>query len=167
MRRRIALLIALGLAALTWPSLSSPPTAIVWNATASAPIGLYAIMRGSPRRGDLVLIHPPPPVRNLTSERGYLASRSLLIKRVVAIAGERVCRLSSIVWVQRHRVVFARTADGQGRMLPAWRGCRMLRHGQIFVVGRSRDSFDSRYFGPIDVGFVVGIARPIWMPSPN
>jgi conjugative transfer signal peptidase TraF len=164
-RRRIALLTAFGLAALTLSSFLRGPPALVWNATPSVPLGLYGIVRGSPQRGDLVLIDPPPTVRALTTARGYLSPRALLIKPVIAIAGDRVCRLHSFVWIAGHRVVIARPADAQGRLLPSWRGCRVLKPGQIFVLGRSMDSFDSRYFGPIDRLFVVGVAFPIWRLS--
>lgn len=165
MTHRIVTLAALGLAALTCPSFLPQVPSLVWNATPSAPVGLYAIERDSPQRGDLALIDPPPAIRRLASGRGYLSARSLLIKPVIAIVGDRVCRLHALVWVQRHRLVVARATDAQDHSLPTWRGCRVLGPGQIFVLGRSSDSFDSRYFGPIDHGFVVGIAHPIWTRS--
>jgi type IV secretory pathway protease TraF len=115
----------------------------------------------------LVLVALPEPVRKLAATRQYLARRSLLIKPVAAISGDRVCRLGARVWISGHAAVTARAADALDRPLPTWRGCRILSSTQIFVLSRSSDSFDSRYFGVIDVRRVVGIAVPVWTVSSN
>jgi type IV secretory pathway protease TraF len=66
------------------------------------------------------------------------------------------------VWISSHKVAVARVADAQRHLLPTWRGCRVLPAGQIFVLGSAPASFDSRYFGPIDARYVVGIGFPVW-----
>ena len=167
MRRRISIIMALALAPLACSAFVPKSPRLVWNTTASTPVGLYAILRGTPRRGDLALIDPPARVRVLAIARGYLAQASLLIKPVVAARGDRICRVGSTVWISGHKVATARVADAQRRPLPIWRGCQVLSPGQIFVLGIAIDSFDSRYFGPIDARYVVGIAIPIWTVPPK
>lgn len=167
MRGRIALLAALALVLLASPHIVSNTPLVVWNVSPSVPIGLYHVIRRTPRRGDLVLADLSEHVRKLTTARRYLAPRSLLIKPVAAIGGDRVCRLGSMVWISGHAGVTALAADALDRPLPTWRGCRILSSTQLFVLGPSADSFDSRYFGVIDVRRVVGIAVPIWTVSSN
>lgn len=167
MRRRIACLGAVALAALGGAALVPKHPRLVWNTTASTPVGLYTTLRGSPRRGELALIDPPRQVRGLAVARGYLTPASLLIKPVAAVSGDRVCRVGLKVWISGRKLATARVADAQRRRLPVWRGCQVLRPGQIFVLGIATDSFDSRYFGPIDARYVVGIAVPIWTVPSN
>jgi conjugative transfer signal peptidase TraF len=167
MRRRIACLGAVALAALGCSALVPKHPRLVWNTTASTPVGLYTTLRGSPRRGELALIDPPRRVRALAVARGYLTQRSLLIKPVAALGGDRICRVGFTVWISGHKVATARVADAQRRRLPIWRGCQVLSPGQIFVLGLATDSFDSRYFGPIDARYVVGVAVPVWTVPSN
>jgi conjugative transfer signal peptidase TraF len=167
MRRRIAVLGAVGLAALAASAFVSKRPCLVWNTTASTPLGLYVIVRRPPRPGDLVLLDPPSNVRALALRRGYVTQQSLLIKPVAAAGGNRVCRVGFTVWISGHKVATARIADAQRRPLPTWRGCHVLHSTQIFVLGRSSDSFDSRYFGVIAARRVVGIAVPIWTFQSN
>ena len=65
----------------------------VWNVTASAPAGLYRIMREPWTRGDRVAVLPGEALGADLDRRGVLAKGKLLLKRVVAEAGDRVCRL--------------------------------------------------------------------------
>jgi conjugative transfer signal peptidase TraF len=164
-RGRIALLATLAFALLASPHIVSNTPLVVWNVSPSVPVGLYRVVRRSPRHGDLVLVALPEHVRNLAATRQYLAPRSLLIKPVAAISGDRVCRLGSRVWISGHAGVTVHAADALDRPLPTWRGCRLLSSTKIFVLGPSTDSFDGRYFGVIDVRLVVGIAVPVWTVS--
>jgi len=166
-RGRIALLAASAFMLLASPHIIPNTPLFVWNVSPSVRVGLYHVVRRSPRRGDLVLVDLSEHVRKLTTARRYLAPRSLLIKPVAAIGGHRVCRLGSRVWISGHLGVTAHAADALDRPLPTWHGCRILSSTQLFVVGPSTDSFDSRYFGPIHVRSVVGIAIPIWTVPTN
>ena len=64
-------LIGLGAAALA-TTIALPPTPwLVWNASASAPIGLYAVSgRQDIASGDMVLVRVPDRWRRLAAERG-------------------------------------------------------------------------------------------------
>ena len=152
-RYRIALLAALALLLIAAPSIVHYAPLVVCNATPSVATGFYRVVHRPPRRGDLVLLALPDHVRQMSAARGYLAPRSLLIKPVAAVSGETVCRRGSRVWTSGHVSVTARPVDVLGRSLPSWRGCRVLRSTEVFVLASSADSFDSRYFGPVEWSF--------------
>lgn len=136
----------------------------VWNATASVPTGLYAIRgKASLHVGERVAIEPPPELRALLAERGYLPTGVPLIKRIAAVSGQRVCRFGHGVTIDGDFAAAARARDRLGRPLPAWFGCRTLRSGELFVMNPAApDSFDGRYFGVLRIADVIDRATPIW-----
>ena len=73
-RRRVALVALIGSTAvpLTASTLWKVPVLLVWNASASAPIGLYRVHSGGPiRSGDMVVAWTPEPARSLAARRNY------------------------------------------------------------------------------------------------
>jgi conjugative transfer signal peptidase TraF len=137
---------------------------LVWNTTASIPTGLYWI-RDKPNRyiGERIAVEPPPELRQLLAERGYLPVNVPLLKRVAALGGQTVCRIGARITIDGQLVVKARLRDSQGRALPSWSGCQRLRRDQIFVMNPAApDSFDGRYFGPLRLDTVIGRATPVW-----
>jgi type IV secretory pathway protease TraF len=68
------------------------------------------------------------------------------------------CRFGRYVFIDGKLVAKAKYLDTNHRMLPVWKGCRTLKSDAIFVLGQHRDSFDSRYFGPISRNQVLGTA---------
>ena len=78
----------------------APAPRLLWNASASAPIGLYRIDPGAtPRAGDLVAIRPSPPLGAWLAERHYLPAGVPLLKRVAALPGARLCRSGVFVTI--------------------------------------------------------------------
>jgi len=110
----------------------------------------------------LAVIRLPEPFLMLASARGYLLAGILLIKPIAAGAGDLVCRHGAIVTINGRTAALAKAGDAGGRPLPRWQGCRRLDALQIFVLSPDADSFDSRYFGPLDSRHVVGTAVPLW-----
>jgi conjugative transfer signal peptidase TraF len=162
-RRRF--LLAGVVAAATLATLAVPVSRYaVWNATASVPTGLYAIRgKASLQVGERVAILPPPELRRLLVERGYLPINVPLLKRVAALSGQTVCRIGARIMIDGQLVGKARLTDRQGRTLPSWSGCQRLRRGDIFVMNPAApDSFDGRYFGPLRLDTVIGRATPVW-----
>jgi type IV secretory pathway protease TraF len=104
-------------------------------------------------------------LRILAETRGYLRKGALLIKPIAAGAGDTVRRHGPLVTINGRIAARAGTLDAAGRTLPAWSGCFRLAADQIFVLSADPDSFDSRYMGPIDRAYVVGIAQPVWVPQ--
>ncbi len=140
-----------------------PLPRVVWNASASAPIGLYRIdPLPEPPHGALVAVKPPAPLARWLFARGYLGKRVPLLKHVAARPGQRVCRIGAVVSVDDRPVAVARSADGRSRPLPVWQGCRTLSDGELLMLNPDHaDSMDGRYFGPLPASTVLGRAIPI------
>lgn len=134
---------------------------LVWNASASVPVGLYRIDGRAPAVGDLVAVAPPPAVAAWLARRGYLPAGTPLLKHVAALPGAFVCRSGAGIFVDGRRAAIAHLADRKGRELPRWTGCRTLRGGEVFLLNPAPDSLDSRYFGPLPASRLIGRARPI------
>lgn len=139
------------------------PVLLVWNASASAPIGLYRVHAGGPiRRGDMVVAWTPEPARSLAARRHYLPANVPLVKRVAAAARDKVCAAGNAVSINGRRVALRRKSDPAGRPMPRWSGCRELRAGEYFLLMDSPLSFDGRYFGTTRRGDILGRAEPLW-----
>lgn len=140
------------------------PLRLVWNASASVPIGLYDL---DPPRGlhvgDVVAVMPDRPLADFMVERGYIGRGVPLMKHVAALPGQRVCRTGSTVTVDAVQLGEALDRDRRGRSLPLWQGCRRIAAGEIFLMNPSvPNSLDGRYFGPIPVRTVIGKATPLY-----
>lgn len=164
-RRRLAVAALAGSAII--PLLMSlawrPPILLVWNASASAPVGLYRIHPGAPaRRGAMVVAWTPGQARMLAARRHYLPLNVPLVKQVAAIAGDRVCASGSAVSINGRRVAVRRRTDAAGRPMPGWSGCRWLRADEYLLLMESSLSFDGRYFGLTRSSEMVGRAELLW-----
>lgn len=144
-------------------TLADPRPRVIWNASASAPIGLYRIHADDdPPTGALVAVTPPRPWARWMAKRGYLPEGVPLLKHVAAKTGQRVCRIGNMVSVDRHPVAFALVRDSRGRPLPVWQGCRRLRSDEFLFMNPSvADSIDGRYFGPLPATTLLGRATPM------
>lgn len=170
-RRWLFTCMGIGLAALCAPAVI-PKSAhdrlvVVYNPTDSVPRGWYRVGRVdsvvSLQVGGIVLARLPADVAAFAGQRGYLPSGVPILKRVGAVAPQSVCVRGQIVRIDGAVVAMARTHDGARRSLQAWPQCRPLAAGELFLLSNTNPaSFDSRYFGPIAVSAVLGIARPLW-----
>jgi conjugative transfer signal peptidase TraF len=166
MTRAFALGTTLAGALLMWAPVDLPtPTLLVWNASASAPIGLYRVdPLARPRVGDRVVVDPPTSVATLLATRGYLPRGVPLIKTVAALPPSRVCRHGFTVTVDGRALASARPTDRRGRELPVWSGCRTLASREVFLLTADvPDSLDGRYFGPSSTASLRGVASPFWV----
>ncbi len=163
-RRRVLTVTVLAVSVIAAMSAVDMPTRLIWNATASAPIGFYTVVPAE--RIDvpeLVAIMPPEPLAVFMVERGYIARGVPLLKRVVGLFGQRVCRIGRTITVDGVEMGKALERDRIGRDLPVWQGCRVIGDGEIFLMNwEVRDSLDGRYFGPIPASSVIGRAIPLW-----
>ena len=165
LRRRVVLaLVVLGLGLTGFSSITRPVPLIIYNGSASAPLGFYFVLPANPIwRGDLVLVKTPESVRMLAAERDYLPLNVNLVKRIVALNGDRVCAITGIISINGNTVAKQLEADSKGRPLSRWKGCRTLGANDIFLLMENvPDSFDSRYFGPVPVASIVGRLTPLW-----
>ncbi|WP_094462459.1 S26 family signal peptidase [Pannonibacter phragmitetus] len=165
MSRRLTIAMTLGAAALVIaPVLSGHAPSLVWNASASVPVGLYrTASAGRVEVGDLVAVMPPAAIADLLDVRGYLPRGVPLIKRVLALPGTEVCRRGTTIIAYDHAYGEARERDRLGRDLPAWEGCRTLRPGEVFLMNwDAPDSLDGRYFGPFPASTITARVVPVW-----
>ncbi len=136
----------------------------IWNASNSVPIGLYRVQSLDRLRiTELVAVKPPDLLAALLDLNGYLPIGVPMLKRVLALPGQTVCRNGLTIAVDGIDVGDAHERDGHGRPLPAWQGCHLIADGDVFVMNwQSADSLDGRYFGPLPASAVIGKAVPVW-----
>jgi conjugative transfer signal peptidase TraF len=88
-----------------------------------------------------------------------------MLRPVVAVAGDMVTVTAEGITVNGHPVPGSAPLDrdSSGRQLqPVPLGSYRLAPGQIWLSsGHDPRSFDSRYFGPVPVASVRGIASPV------
>ena len=145
-------------------TIGGAPPRYIWNASNSVPLGLYRLQGVSTFAvTELVAIQPPDLLAAYLDLNGYLPLGVPMLKRVLALPGQTVCRNGLTIAVDGIDVGQARERDGRGRSLPLWHGCRVIADGDVFVMNwQSADSLDSRYFGPIPASAVIGTAVPVW-----
>ncbi|MFN3263210.1 MAG: S26 family signal peptidase [Pikeienuella sp.] len=150
--------------ALIVASLPERAPRFLWNASASLPIGLYALTPpGALELGDLVAVRLPPDRADWAASRRYLGRSALLLKRVAAMPGAVICRSGGAILIDGVAVATVVVADSHGRPMPIWRGCRRLGVGQVFLLlAEIPNSLDGRYLGPTGIATIVACARPIW-----
>ena len=162
-RRWAALAATLASAGVAGAALAPHLPVLLWNATASAPLGFYWLRPAAdPAVGELVALRPPRPLALWLEAGGYVPAGVPLLKRVAAVRGQQVCRSGGRIEVDSQTQARALSHDNQGRVLPVWRGCRRLGEGEIFLLNAPPTSLDGRYFGPSRVSEVIGQAEPLW-----
>jgi len=136
----------------------------IWNVSASVPIGLYRLRPTvSFHVTELVAVQPPEPLATFLDLNGYLPVGVPMLKRILALSGQTVCRIGLTISVDDVAVGEARDRDGRGRPLPKWQGCRVVGGGELFLMNwQSDDSLDGRYFGCLPASAVIGRALPVW-----
>ena len=97
-------------------SVFHPAPKLLWNASASAPLGLYRIEpERDPPPGALVAVTPPQRLARWMAERPYLGEGVPLLKHVAGKAGQRICRLGDSVSVDRRPVAVRCAGNGRAR----------------------------------------------------
>jgi conjugative transfer signal peptidase TraF len=136
----------------------------IWNASNSVPIGLYRVQPATRLAvTELVAVQPPDLLATFLDLNGYLPIGVPMLKRVLALPGQTVCRKGITIAVDGIDVGEARQRAGRGRRLPVWHGCRVIAAGDVFVMNwQSADSLDGRYFGSLPASAVIGRAVPVW-----
>jgi conjugative transfer signal peptidase TraF len=141
-----------------------PVPVLIWNASASIPIGLYEVRpAGKLNVTELVAAYPPEKLGAYMAKRRYLPRGVPLLKRVLALPGQTVCRTGRTITVDGIAMGLALERDYRGRPLPIWQGCQVIAKGDVFLMNwQAPASFDGRYFGSISAASIVGHAEPIW-----
>lgn len=145
------------------------------NFTPSYPLGLWHIeaLGRDAVVGDLVFVCPPAtPAFATAFERGYIRRGlcpgwfSPLIKTVVATEGQSV-DIGDHVSVDGRPLAHSevRRSDAEGRAVTAWSG-GAIPPGNLYLHSDFAGSYDSRYFGPIPAGGLLGLAVPVFTVDP-
>ena len=164
----VVVLSTVGIAALVGTIFVQPVPRWVYNPSESVPTGWYRIdpahrRHDSLRVGSVVLTRLPVEAAILADKRNYLPIHIPLLKRVSAVAPQHVCIMDDQVHIDGVPVTTVLPVDRLGRSLPFWQSCRPLVKGELFLLSHSDPaSFDSRYFGPVNVTEVIGVAHPVW-----
>jgi type IV secretory pathway protease TraF len=112
---------------------------------------------------ELVAIRSSEPLATFLDLNGYLPVGVPMLKRVVALPGQTVCRQGLKISVDAIEMGNAKARDGHGRPLPAWQGCRVVGVHELFLMNwQSEDSLDGRYFRFLPRSSVIGKALPVW-----
>jgi conjugative transfer signal peptidase TraF len=163
--RLVTLLTMLGTATVPLSTIGMKPVPqYLWNASGSVPIGLYRLRpTGRLAVNQLVAVQSPEPLATFLADRRYLPRGIPLLKRVLALPGQTVCRDQLAITVDEIEVGTARKHDSGGRPLPIWQGCHIIADGEVFLMNmQSADSFDGRYFGVLPTSAIIGTAEPLW-----
>ena len=92
--RAKTLLFMVGAAALALSTIATMPAKrYIWNASGSVPVGLYRLQpTGNLSVTQLVAVQSPEPLATFLADRRYLPRGIPLLKRVLALPGQTVCR---------------------------------------------------------------------------
>ena len=145
------------------------------NMTPSEPLGLWRIIpvHRPAKVNDLVFICPPETAEMLEARlRDYLRSGSCrggiapLIKTVIAVAGQHI-EIGVSVSVDGREVSSSSLAqrDGKGRPLTPFPS-GIVPPGYVFLHSAFPGSYDSRYFGPVPISGILGLAQEVFTYVP-
>jgi type IV secretory pathway protease TraF len=134
-------------------------TQMVLTLTPSLPVGLYWRL-GLPTtlvRGITVELTPPDRLFTVLPQ----ATRprvTTMLKQVGAVEGEEVC------WNEGAMIAAGQTWTRYPTHLLAAGlvGCRTLEPDEVVLVGEHPRSCDSRDFGPVHRGHILGAVIPLW-----
>jgi conjugative transfer signal peptidase TraF len=142
-----------------------------FNLSPCVPRGVYYLKAGEAARpGELVLACPPAGAAELALRRHYLLPGSCpggtkpIGKLVAAVAGDTLDLELGGITVNGQALSSTVTLafDSEGRPLPQQAvGERRVAAGKVWVLSAHLHSFDSRYFGPISSGQIVGTMTPL------
>jgi conjugative transfer signal peptidase TraF len=157
----LASLAALTIAA----SLAAHQPWLLANTTPSEPPGLYMRTSQPPAAGRLIAFRAPPAAFPYADRRlGYL-HRTPVLKTIAAGPGDQVCTHGGRLTINGRDRAAITPVDRFGVALPHWEGCRPLVAGELFVFSnRVPNSFDSRYFGPVQQDRILGVYTAITWP---
>src|SRR5258708_35502932 len=135
MRSRTAtILMTFTAVALVLSTMGEATPVYIWNASKSVPVGLYQLQPiGRPAVTELVAVRPPEPLATFLDLNGYLPIGLPMLKRVLALPGQTVCRKGLTISVDAIEMGEALSRDRRGRSLPGWQGCRVVGADEGFL----------------------------------
>ena len=135
---------------------------LIYNHTPSVPTGWYVRSADAIAAGAFVTVRAQDAAPHYAAARNFTDAGDRFIKRIAAIDGDSVCADGEVIRINDRTVAHRAAYDSQGRALPHWSGCRTLTANEVFLMGDTPDSFDSRYFGPMRAADIEGVWRKIF-----
>jgi len=93
---------------------------------------------------------------------GYGFDGLLFVKQVGAVAGDVVEVRSDDLWINGKQYDHLWLMGTLKKRASEFDRKYVVKAGEYLMLGTSRDSFDGRYWGPIQQGQIVGSATPIY-----
>lgn len=134
---------------------------MLYNHSPSMPVGLYMRSDAGLARGAIVTVRARDVAPALAAARGFDGPADRFIKRIAAMPGDEVCAVNGRLRINGADMA-AVPAHGQPNTSPAaWSGCRTLSAGEVLLLGDAPNSFDGRYWGPIEARLVESVWRKL------
>ncbi len=164
-KTRVVILLSLGfvLCFILLNFFFSPYPKFIINITPSVPYGVYYVShKPAFDYGEYLAVHPPKKIKSLVLERHYLPRKnSFFVKKLIGKAGDSVCIKDKNFLVNGEDYGAILDQDVKERPLPKLDLCRFLKEGEFVVGLKNNRSFDSRYFGVVDLDGIFGVVKPI------
>ncbi len=158
MKRVVISLSVLAFAAVIAAAKADP--LVIYNPSESVPSGFYLRDASPPQPGAFVTVAAHAVAPEYAALRHYADPTDRFLKRITAVAGQRLCADGADVSVDGALVARRIERDAEGRTLPTWSGCRLLAADEVFLLGDTPDSFDGRYWGPTPLTQIEAVWRP-------
>lgn len=132
---------------------------LIYNPSPSAPIGWYKVTHTEDyKSGDLVAANIPEWAAGFAHSRGYLPQDLPVIKTIIGAPGTKFCIRDGSLIVSGLAPFVIYSTDSQGRAMPVQpEECRSLNADEFLLGSVSYErSFDSRYFGSVRRGDLIG-----------
>ena len=155
----VTLVLIISAAALAGLAVTQTRDAVLYNHSPSIPVGFYLRTDGVVTRSAIVTVRASDVAPIEARLRNFDGPRDRFIKHVAGLGGDVVCASGSEVSINGRRVAVRSAADSRGRRLQDWQGCHRLRGDELFLLGDTPESFDSRYWGPVRRSQIEGVWR--------
>ena len=145
------------------------PKILIYNRTASLPVGWYLQIPASKYNiGDLVVFSPPAAAQSLAEQRNWLKKGEPLLKRIGAL-GNTPWEIddSGQFFIAETYIGNTSETDSLGRAMPRIRGKFYVGPDEFLPVSPHPGSFDGRYYGAVPLSHIQCKAVPIYTWSGN
>jgi len=143
-----------------------PKYRIIINPSNSLPKGLYlhTPFKNSEIKIQTILYFSlDSSLKLMLKDRLWFPQDIPLMKKVYALPGDSITFDGKEVFINGKLFGLRLDKDSEGKKIP-WliEGTIVLLNNQYFVGSSRLDSFDSRYFGPVQKEQILGICYPLW-----
>jgi conjugative transfer signal peptidase TraF len=135
---------------------------IFYNYTESLPRGFYIRVPGEEpiKKGDLIAFVPPQTAKKIIDERKYLKPDYYLLKRVIGVPGDSIDTSKDHLIINHRPTGEFLSHDKEGRPISKYSFSGCLKKGEYYTgIPEKKNSFDSRYFGPVSKKNIIGKIR--------